>query len=385
MFSLGQPGPTLLCPGVANPGKRMQVTVQTPCLTGAALAGLEAEWRALERQASASFFQSWSWIGCRVAERFVRPVLIRAVAEGRTVGLALFNRCPLPLARHALWLHQTGHTAEDSVFIEHNGPLVADGYGAAAPAILQAALRHGGVVVLSGIGQTLYEAACGLGRTTRLTRRAAPHAVLANQNAAAWQAARGTATRAQLRRSQRRLETLGPLRAERAATAPEALGFLAELARLHQAAWSGRGQPGAFAEPAFWRFHTELVTSGVPRGEVALWRISAGGQGVGYLYNFEWQGSVLSYQSGFDLAAVPRASPGLVAHAAAIGAAAGAGFGRYDFLAGDARFKRELSDAAIPLYWLELASVWQPRSLFHGAAAGLRQRLRKADHHKIPT
>lgn len=343
----------------------MRVTVQTPCLTGDGLATLAAEWRALEAQAAASFFQSWSWIGCRAAERFVRPVLIRAVADGATVGLALFNQCALPLARHALWLHQTGRPDEDSVFIEHNGPLVADGYGAAERAILQAALHHGGLVVLGGIGPGTFRVACSLGRTTWLLQRAAPYAALTGQTGATWQAARGAATRSQLRRSQRRLETLGPLVAERACGVPEALGFLDQLARLHQAAWIGRGHAGAFAQPAFRRFHTELVTSGVPRNEVALWRIRAGGQVIGYLYNLQWRGHVLSYQSGFDTAAVPRTSPGLVAHALAIGAAAETGCSRYDFLAGDTRYKRELSDAATPLYWLELASGLQPRSMAH--------------------
>ncbi len=339
----------------------MLVTLQTPCLAGEGLAGLEAEWRALEERASASIFQSWSWVGCRAAERFDAPLLIRAVADGTTVGLALFNRRPLPLAPRALWLHQTGDPAEDSVFIEQNGPLVADGHGAAAAAILQAALRRGRVVVMSGIGGGVLDTASGLGRVSLQSRREAPFASLAGRDGAAWQAARGAATRSQLRRSRQRLETLGAVCARRAETVPEALDFLDRLARLHQSAWTRRGQPGAFAQPAFRAFHAELVARGVPRGEVALWRICAGPKAVGYLYNLEWRGHVLSYQSGFDIEAVPRSSPGLVAHALAIGAAAEAGFDRYDFLAGDVRFKRELGDASYPLHWVELATPLQPR------------------------
>lgn len=357
----------------------MRVTVQTPSLAGEELARLEAEWRALEGRAPASFFQSWSWVGCRAAERFGKPVLVRAAADGATVGLALFNRRPLPLAPRALWLHQTGDPAEDSVFIEQNGPLVARGHTAAGPAILQAALRQGGVVVLGGVGGDVLEAAAGLGRVSPRALRQAPYAVLAGRDGAAWQAARGAATRSQLRRSRQRLETLGAVVARRAGSVPEALGFLDQLARMHQSAWTRRGQPGAFAEPAFRRFHAELVARGVPRGEVALWRIGAGERAVGYLYNLQWRGHVLSYQSGFDTEAAPRSSPGLVAHALAIEAAAETGFDRYDFLAGDARYKRELADASYPLHWVELATPLHPRGLFQSLRTRLAAKVAVAD------
>ena len=247
------------------------------------------------------------------------------------------------------------------------GPLVADGSAAAAPAILRAALRRGGVVVLGGVDGDVVRAASGLGRVHVDAERRAPFADLAGRDGAAWEAARGSATRSQLRRSRIRLAELGPLSARRADTAAEGAAFLAELARLHQLAWQARGHPGAFAEPAFLRFHTDLVARGLPRGEIALWRLSAGERPVAYLYNMEWRGHVLSYQSGFDLDAVPRASPGLVAHAAAITAATEAGAARYDFLAGDTRYKRELADASYALYWAELSAPRQPRGLYRAA------------------
>ena len=345
----------------------MLVTAQAPRLSGTALAELETEWRALEERAPGSFFQSWSWIGCHAAERFDAPLLIRAVAGGVTVGLALFNRRSLPLARRALWLHQTGDPAKDSVFIEQNGPLVAGGHAAAGPAILREAVRRGGSVVLSGVQDGVLAWASGLGRVSRPALRQAPYATLAGRDGAGWLAARGSSTRSQLRRSRSRLETLGPVCLRRATSVAEAGDFLDELARMHQAAWTSRGQPGAFAEPAFRRFHAGLVERGVPRGEVALWRLGTGTRALGYLYNFEWRGHVLAYQSGFDLEAVPRASPGLVAHAMAIEAAASAGFERYDFLAGDMRFKRELGDASYAQHWVEVASTLHTRGLYRVA------------------
>ena len=62
--------------------------------------------------------------------------------------------------------------------------------------------------------------------------------------------------------------------------------FLEALVRLHQITWTGRGKLGAFANSTFMRFHRELITRGIPRGEIDLLRIDAGEQTVGFLYNF---------------------------------------------------------------------------------------------------
>jgi hypothetical protein len=103
------------------------------------LAALEREWRALEAVAYPSFFTSWQWIGTLLAavppER--RPNLLRGVARGETVALALLG-AGVARRRHglvrsrALYLNQTGDPRFDSIMIEHNGILAAAGREAAA-------------------------------------------------------------------------------------------------------------------------------------------------------------------------------------------------------------------------------------------------------------
>ena len=352
----------------------MRVTIERPDLSGPGLDMLEAEWRALEPHAKCSFFQSWTWIGCRIAERFVAPRLVRAVENGRTVGLALFNRRGVPLAPGALWLHETGRDAEDSVFIEHNAPLVADNDPRIARAILQRALARSGVVMLGGIDDPTLEHARTLGLCHVRARREAPYASLAGGDAEAWRRQLGRATRAQLGRSQRRLEALGPICWRKARDVAEALEFLDGLATLHTLSWRRRGRQGAFADPTFRRFHASLIARGLPRGEVTLSRLAVADRPIGFLYNFHWREHVLAYQSGFDTEAVSGASPGLTAHALAIADAATAGSDRYDFLAGDVRYKRNLGDAAKSLYWLELAAH---HSLRGWPAWGVRQLQRQ--------
>ncbi len=318
---------------------------------------LGTAWRALEAAAGASFFQSWTWVGCRAAARFSRPLLLRAERDGDTVGLALLNR-----TRRGLWLHETGDAAEDAAYIEHNGLLLAD------PALLAeclGVLLGAGAVRLSGVDGAHLAAARAAGAVRLRRAQAAPHVDLAALAGRDYLAVLSANTRQQLRRSDR---AYGAIVIEEAGTPEEALAFLDALAVLHQARWTARGKPGAFANPAFRAFHRSLIARAWPRREAMLLRVSAGGRAIGYLYNFRHQGRVLAYQSGFDYAAAPpHAKPGLSCHHAAIRHARAEGARIYDFLAGEDRYKTSLATAATPLYWLDAARRW--------SAAGLVLRL----------
>ena len=89
-------------------------------------AALAAPWRELESRADGSFFQSWAWTGCLVAERFPDPWLLSARRDGQIVALALFNRRTNgnPLRASRVFLGESGDEDHDSIFIEHNGILV---------------------------------------------------------------------------------------------------------------------------------------------------------------------------------------------------------------------------------------------------------------------
>lgn len=326
------------------------------------------EWRALEARAAPSFFRSWTWVGCRAAERFPDPWLLRAERGGRTVGLALLNR-----RRLRLWLGESGEAALDRVFVEHNGVLLAAEAADLLAPCLAALLACRRPVRLAGVDAAHLAAAREAG-TVRVRRESpAPYVDLAALGPApeAWHAGLSANTRQQLARSRR---SLGPVTLTRAATVAEAWAFLDALAGLHQATWTARGRPGAFADPAFRRFHRDLLARAVPRGEAELLRIDGAHGPIGYLYNFRYRGRVLAYQSGFDYrgggkAARPNhAKPGLTCHEAAIAQARAEGALVYDFLAGADRYKTSLANAAVPLYWLDAAAT--------ASAAGLALRLR---------
>ncbi len=339
---------------------------------------LGAEWRRVEAMSDGSFFTSWSWTGCEAASRFPDPLLLRAETAGRTIALALFNRTRSPFG-DTLWLGESGDPALDTVFIEHNAPLITRDAPPETATLLFEAMRRGGFarrVVLSGIGDALAGRALPLRGTIRRQHdRPAPYAGFTVLRDAGQDYDSGLSfnTRYQLRRSLRRYAERGPVTITPAADAAEAVEFLDAMGRLHQATWEGRGAPGAFANPFFRRFHAELLARAVPRGEAEMLRIAAGDEVLGYLYNFLWQGWSLSYQSGF---AYPgddnHRKPGLTCHHLAIQRHFAAGGAGYDFLAGAARYKTSLANGQRTLYWLETGPIWR-----RGAIADKIQVLRQ--------
>jgi len=336
------------------------------------LAALGAAWRDFESRAAGSFFQSWTWMGCLAEDRFTDPVLLEIRREGRLLAMALFNRKPRWLGGETLWLGESGDRRCDAVFIEHNGLLLARGIGkdgasegGGEETILARALaaaRRAPIgaargwrrrdLVLSGVDAAHCAAVLRLGAALCQTRPA-PFVVLTPGRE--FLAGLSANTRYQLRRSARRYAERGPLSIVRAASETQAHEFLDALAVLHQRGWAARGKPGAFANQFFARFHHALIARGFDRGEIDLLMVRAGGEAIGYLYNFLWREEVLAYQSGFDFAAArAHEKPGLTCHHLAIEMYAAAGMRRYDFLAGAARYKTSLASGECRLHWLTL-------------------------------
>ena len=328
-------------------------------------AALAPVWRELERRADCSFFQSWAWTGCLAEERFAEPWLLIARRGDRVVGLALLNRGPRAGLTRPILLGESGKPDLDSIFTEHNGLLLdrdePDGLAARCWAAL--AEKFGAARwLISGTS----EATCAALPGERIARirayRPAPYLDLSPDIDPL--VGFSANTRQQLRRSLRAWEKIGPLMLEVAATEDQADQYLMALSELHQSYWTARGKPGAFAEPFFERFHHALLRRPSDRQAVDVISVSTDSRVVGYLLNFVHDGWVAAYQSGFDFGPdADRLRPGLVCHLMAIQHYARAGMRRYDFLGGEARYKRSLANAEIPLVWLDVRHKlpWQSR------------------------
>lgn len=383
-----------------RPAPSSPVTVELE--HGPDLAVLGPLWRRLETEAAPSFFTSWTWIGTWLDQLgpHHQPRLLRATQGGQVVGLALLTpgwcrRLKL-LPSRALHLHATGERQHDDISIEHNGLLVRQANAASVEAAMLAHLceaRHRwNQLRLPGMSATpapLANPARGLHIRREASEAYRVDLAALRQCGQDHLSQLGRNTRAQIRRSWRDYAALGALRLTAAADPPQALHFLERLQHFHQKAWNARGAPGAFANPRFERFHRQVVSAGFPRGEVQLLRVHAGEHDIGYLYNFVHRGHVSCYQSGFNYGLLPQNHhPGLAVHAQAIRHCSEQGLDVYDFLAGAARYKQQLSTERYAMTDLSIhrdSASLRLEQAWRGLKRGLRHRLRRQPHGTEPT
>jgi CelD/BcsL family acetyltransferase involved in cellulose biosynthesis len=316
----------------------------------------EAIWRELERTSRPAYFLTWGWIENWLAmlPREDIPALA-VIRRGDEIAGAFFLGRRLLVRHHVLssrgvFVNATGVESRDELCIEHNGLL---GPGCPIGKLVELLPDDWDELFLPGVDlEAFRDTDVPAGYRLRVERTCpAPFVDLERVRAAGdYLAVLSSNTRAQIRRARRRL---GACELEVAAALPEALAIYDELIALHTASWRGRGQPGAFADPWFERFHRRLIEQRFARGEIQLVRLRGGdGATIGCLYNLVASGRVLFYQSGLAAFDDPVVKPGLVCHAEAIAHCAAAGHTVYDLLGGAGRYKAQLATGATQLGWL---------------------------------
>ncbi len=365
----------------------------TPLASPSDRTRLQADWLALQDQAEPRFFTSWGWIGVWLdtLPDTVQPQVLQCRQGERTVGLALVvdgpvrQRFGLPFCRTA-WLHATGRPELDILTVEHNDFLLDR---TQSDAVRTAMLGHW-LAQLRGVTEVTLPGLAGAGWPAGVEARSRRHVTredwVRRSYAVDLQGVRDAGgdflklisanSRTQIRRSMKEYARLGPLVLETATTVAQGLDWLDKLAALHQAHWVAQGEPGAFGNAFFTRFHRTLVERHLLDGGVQLLRVAAGVHDLAYLYSFVRGGRVCFYQSGLEYGLIDKhARPGLVAHVLAVQHNASLGHRVYDFMAGESRYKVNLATLDESMTWTTLRTrAWR----FDLEAALRRRRQRQA-------
>ncbi len=152
----------------------------------------------------------------------------------------------------------------------------------------------------------------------------------------------GKKERHELRRKLRRASDPEPgLRYRVTSDAAELPRDLDSFVALHRASQEGKER---FMDDRMERFFREIAERFEATGNLRLSFLSAGESDIASAFQFEWNGSMLLYNSGFD-PAFHRLSPGLVLLARCIQDAISRGIREYDFLRGRERYKYDLGGA----------------------------------------
>ena len=122
---------------------------------------------------------------------------------------------------------------------------------------------------------------------------------------------------------------------------PEQLGeHTAELMRLHAERWRAAGEDGSFTLDERRRFYDAYLPAALERGELRLSRLELEGRPVAYQFGVRSGATYYQIQEGYD-PALEGLRLGVALRARSVEALIEEGVGTYDFMAGDARHKRD--------------------------------------------
>ena len=308
----------------------------------------------------ASFFLSREWVDCWLATfgEQLHPELLTFVSDGEVVGCCLLVWRTqwvrgIPLRR--VYLNCAGEDEADSTCIEYNSvlSLPKDDESVAAALTQYLKTRYWDELWLPG----MIEGGAGKLPWRGEVRVRPSHYVdlrAVRGGAGGFDAVLSAGTRQQIRRCRRLYEEgSGSCVLRVARTRQEAAEIFQALVELHEAAWKERGRAGVFGSAKFLEFHRRLIEAVFEAGRILLVEARAGVETIGALYSFVFRGRVCFYQSGFRYAADGRLKPGLLTHYLAIGGCLEDGaIEEYDFLAGDAQYKKSLGTASRRLEWV---------------------------------
>lgn len=336
-----------------------------------------------------SFYLSAEWIAAWL-EVFVGSIpfqLLKFDEQGRTVAVCLLtcmleSRGPFRLLR--IYLNSGGEPVAERTLMEFNNILCVSG----KEEMVAEALGHylsnmtwdefaiGGICPGAVLNALQCKAFPGLPATMNLRASSFVDLDALRNSAVSYLESLSPNARAQVRRSLRHYADRGAIETEIAPDLVTAERYFEEMCHLHQAVWISRGEPGAFAPGRRLDFHRTLIRAAYAKGSIHLLRVTAGGQTLGILYNFQQNGKIYFFQSGINYGSDRRLKPGLVTHACAIQHYMDLGFSQYDFLAGDAQYKRSLAKTSAPLAWVVFSRP-SFKTSFIQSLRRLKQRLKR--------
>jgi CelD/BcsL family acetyltransferase involved in cellulose biosynthesis len=319
---------------------------------------LAEEWQALEAEAENTFFLSWTWVSSWLAVYRAKVDVCRVYQGRRLVGLGLLLDQSVdsrfPWKTHSVWLNQTGEKAKDQIWPEYNGLLTLKGY--------ESEVSHAVIAFLLDSGRLRDELNTGV--ITSQQAEDFEHPALLKR--VEWQgpsylidlqalrregqeylSSLSKNTRYQINRTRRLIEDVDTLGATKAESTEQALSWFDDIAPLHIARW---GDDSGYKNPEFVRFHHALIKNGSPQGQVEVFSMSSAGHVLGYLYNFIYKGRLYFYLSGLAVdgqnGLAPgdnKFKPGLLIQALRVQQALDEGLEYYDFMGGEARYKKSLA------------------------------------------
>ena len=344
---------------------------------------LEILWNGLYKQSTANVFLSWPWIQAWINTLSTAPIVLTAHQDGTCVGLALFTqrsvKTVIGVKINQLWLHRSGEQARDQMWIEHNDFLLSEkNHREIRLAMLEYLLKrqylwHELYVGLTRSDITNEFMAC-LPHYREVLSSADFEVNLCNKkHIDEYLSELSKNTRAQIRRTEKLLSQSGDLSFTHADNEAQKFNYLQEIAKLHKEKWENTEFGSGFNNPIFERFHQQLIFEPEPSNVTHLYCLRVNNEPLAYIYVLKDDNAWYFYLSAIKSHTDNRVKIGLLAHTYVLKEAIAQNISKYSFLAGEARYKRSLSN--MPETNQKLMCFYQPTLLM-----SLRELMRKSKH-----
>ncbi|TWX52482.1 GNAT family N-acetyltransferase [Colwellia hornerae] len=320
---------------------------------------LEEQWLQLEHSANTSFFLSWKWIGCwlKTIADDQKIYLVKAQKNDIIVGLGVFIE--QNIVRHNLilskqWLlHRTGKEEKDQIWIENNGFLLSEADKEKThDTIWHYLLKHHNNVDEFIVYVAKKNSFVNLNITNKKYSRInqqpefgyrIPLTGLSSLKEYLSKTSKNT--RQQFNRSLKHLAIQGELEFAVIEKPQEQREVIDNTKHWHTNKWRNTLTPSGFENKEFCKFHNSLLKSTHPTATTLMAAISLNKQLMGSIYCLSDKKNVYFYLSCIKPITDNKIKLGLIMHVLMVEwlILQGDKYNEYDFLAGDARYKRSLS------------------------------------------
>lgn len=315
-----------------------------------------SKWQSLEHRANTNVFLSWQWIGNWLDLVTDKLFLVEAYREDKLVGLGFFvekNRKVFGcISVKQWWLHRTGIQQQDQIWVEYNDFLLDES--------CSVAVREQMVKAVSDFDPSVKEIIIGLSAAEKLdsftrsftklnflevneVETCGYLASLSCSNGEYLNKNLSKNTRLQISRSKKILQSQGQLSFEVFTEPQKLIELYPKIASIHIDKWQATNEGSGFLNPVFDDFHKSIALNNT-NNMVQIAVLILNEVELGYLVNFVYNNKVYFYLSALQQNSDNKIKIGLTLHAEAMRYYAELGIESYDFLGGDARYKKSLSN-----------------------------------------
>jgi CelD/BcsL family acetyltransferase involved in cellulose biosynthesis len=340
-----------------NELNNIQVTIKP--LLSKQIISLKDKWLLLETKSSPLFFLSWKWIGpwLKQVSSSEKLILVQATQNNQTVGLGIFVEQKIKryvLLNSTQWfLHRSGVDCNDQIWIENNNFLTAD----ESKELIIKAIWHALLLQNNNVDEFIIAIYHNKPEQLKLPETLKYKTAIANtengyylnlESICAFDdylSSLSKNTKKQIKRSFKLLSQLGENEFSVTEDPEQQTEILKKCKQWHINKWQQTDTPSGFVNPYFTSFHNDLMNEVHITSKTVVASLKIKEELVGCLYCFIDNNSAYFYLSAFKPIEDNRIKLGLSLHTLFIQwlIESRPKINKYDFLAGEARYKKSLS------------------------------------------